>query len=91
MKALRDKKRVTVVGLGQTGLASALFLQKKGYEVFVSDVQTSEAIESRARELGRGKIPFELNGHRLDRIGKSDWILISPGVPPTGEICRFAR
>lgn len=91
MKEIRSKKRVTVVGLGETGLASALFLKGKGYSVFVSDSQNSETLEKRSEQLREQKIPCELGRHSLEKIGASDWILVSPGVPPAGEICQFAQ
>ena len=80
------KKRVAVLGLGETGLASALFLRKKGYDVFVSDSQTNEAIERRASRLKDEGISFELGRHSLEKVGTCDWALLSPGIPPSSEV-----
>lgn len=84
-------ERVTVLGLGETGLASALFLKGKGYSVFVSDSQTSKVLEERGRRLAEASIPFELGAHTLERIGESDWVLISPGILPSGKIFQFLQ
>ncbi|MBI2167099.1 MAG: UDP-N-acetylmuramoyl-L-alanine--D-glutamate ligase [Candidatus Omnitrophica bacterium] len=82
---LKDQKRVTVLGLGETGLAAALFLKQRGFKIFVSDAGISEAAEKRSRRLQEEKIPFELGGHTLEKISDCDWVLISPGVPPSSE------
>jgi len=82
------KKRVAILGLGETGLASALFLKEKGYEVFVSDSQSSETLEKRAARLRDENIPFELGSHTLEKIGQHDWVLISPGIPPSTSVYR---
>ncbi len=80
------KKRFAVLGLGETGLASALFLKRKGYEVFVSDSQTSETLQKRAAELKASGILFELGAHTPEKILNADWALISPGIPPSAAI-----
>ena len=49
-------KRVLVVGLGKSGVASALFLKAKGARVTVSDAKSEEQL--------RGEIPALLDqGH----------------------------
>ena len=83
---LVEKKRVTILGLGETGLASALFLKKKGYEIFVSDSQRTEALENRSARLRSEKIPVELGGHTIEKIGRCDWVLLSPGISPGSEV-----
>lgn len=82
---LKNQKRVTVLGLGETGLVSALFLKKRGFEIFVSDAGASETVEKRSHRLKEEKIPFELGRHTPERISDCDWALISPGVPPSSE------
>lgn len=89
MKEIKAKKRVAVLGLGETGLQSALFLKRRGYSPFVSDSQSSEILEERSAQLKTEKIPFELGKHSFEKIGASDWVLISPGIPPASEVYRF--
>lgn len=91
MREIKEKKRVTVLGLGETGLESALFLKRKGYSVFVSDSQVSEGLERRSGRLMKEKISFELGRHSIEKIGQSDWVLISPGIPPMAEVCQAIR
>jgi UDP-N-acetylmuramoylalanine--D-glutamate ligase len=85
------KKRVTILGLGETGLASALFLSRKGHAVFVSDAQTSEALEARAARLRAEGIPCELGGHALEKIADCDWVLMSPGISPASPVYRALK
>jgi UDP-N-acetylmuramoylalanine--D-glutamate ligase len=82
------KKQVAILGLGETGLASALFLNRKGYSVFVSDSEVSEVLEARATRLREEKIPFELGKHSLEKIAGKEWVLISPGISPATPIYR---
>lgn len=91
MEAFTTKKQVSILGLGETGLASSLFLKKRGYCVFVSDRERSEILEKRAKILEDAGIPYELGKHSLEKIGASDWVLISPGIPPTAEIYQELR
>jgi UDP-N-acetylmuramoylalanine--D-glutamate ligase len=89
MKELKSKKRVTVLGLGETGLAAARFLKKKDYSVFVSEKEETPEIQERSALLEEEKIPFELGRHTLPEIGQSDWVVVSPGIPPTAEVNQF--
>lgn len=75
-------KKVAVLGLGVSGYESAVFLQKKGLEVFASDGGKSPALDERAENLRRQGIEVETGAHSLDRILNSDWVLISPGIAP---------
>lgn len=83
---LKEKKRVAVLGLGKTGLASSLFLKRRGYSVFVSESGDSETLEGRSARLRSEKIPFELGRHTVEKIAGCDWVLLSPGISPSTEI-----
>ncbi len=79
-------KKVAVLGLGISGYESALFLQKKGLEVFASDGAKSPTLDERAENLRRKEIEVETGGHSLERILNSDWVLISPGIAPNTPV-----
>ena len=77
------KKKVLVVGLGMTGVATARFLNKMGAVVTVADMAKEDEIgESVAiiRELG---INMELGSHENSTFENVDLIVLSPGVPHT--------
>jgi len=79
-------KKVTVLGLGISGYQSALFLHCRGFEVRVSDGGTSENTRLKVAELLALGISGEVGQHSTDLILKSDWILVSPGIPPAAAI-----
>lgn len=83
-------KKVAVLGLGVSGMQSALFLQKKGFEVFASDGGQSPALAERVKELEAAGIEAEAGKHTLDKITACDWVLISPGIPPTAPAYKAA-
>ncbi|MDP3919890.1 MAG: UDP-N-acetylmuramoyl-L-alanine--D-glutamate ligase [Candidatus Omnitrophota bacterium] len=83
-------KKVTVLGLGQSGYESALFLRRQGFDVLVYDDASSEISRGRAGRLLREGICVELGGHSGGSIFGSDWILVSPGIKPAAPIYRDA-
>jgi len=84
-------KKVTVLGLGVSGCQSALFLHKRGFNVYVSDGATTENVRLKVEELSALGIPGEAGVHSPDKILESDWILISPGIPPAAPIYQTIR
>ncbi len=84
-------KRVTILGLGVSGFESALFLKDKGFDLWVSDQGDSEILRERLEKLRKKGIHGECGGHSKERILESDWVLISPGIPPASDIYRAFR
>ena len=80
MMELKNKK-VLVVGLGKSGLAAALFLRRRGAQVTVSDVRSSEALAKEIPALIEAGIMVETGGHGLLTFRRQDLIVVSPGVP----------
>ncbi len=75
------KKRVLVVGLGKSGLASALFLKEQGAKVTVSDTRSAAALAKDIPALLEAGIMVESGGHGLLTFRRQDLIVVSPGVP----------
>jgi UDP-N-acetylmuramoylalanine--D-glutamate ligase len=73
--------RVTVVGLGQSGLAAARLLHREGARVTLNDARHEEALGARASEARALGVTLDLGGHDADRLAQSDLIVVSPGVP----------
>lgn len=80
MMELKGKK-VLVVGLGRSGLAAALFLNRHGAQVTVSDVRSAEALAREIPRLLEEGIMVEAGGHGLLTFRRQDLIVVSPGVP----------
>ena len=87
---LKDKK-VLVIGLGKTGIATAQFAAARGAAVSVSDekprAQLTEALDALAglsiRVFAGGTDPAALDG--------MDLVVPSPGVPPFNALIREAQ
>ena len=77
---LKDKKAL-VVGLGKTGLETALFLRGKGARVRVSDISPPEKLGDEIDLLGAKGIEVESGGHTDETFLWAELIVLSPGVP----------
>ena len=74
-------KRVLVVGLGKSGVASALFLEARGARVAVSDAKSEEQLRHEIPLLLDHGITVETGQHGERTFRDQDLIVISPGVP----------
>jgi UDP-N-acetylmuramoylalanine--D-glutamate ligase len=77
---LKDK-RVLVVGLGKSGVASAQFLQARGAKVTVSDSKSPDQLANQIPALLDRGIAVETGGHGERTFRGQDLIVVSPGVP----------
>jgi UDP-N-acetylmuramoylalanine--D-glutamate ligase len=73
-------KKVLVVGLARTGIATAKFLKTKGSLVTATEVKPKEEMEEALQELKGMDIKAEWGGHRTETFLKQDLIVVSPGV-----------
>jgi UDP-N-acetylmuramoylalanine--D-glutamate ligase len=74
-------KRVLVVGLGKSGVASALFLKAHGARVTVSDTKSGDELRNEIPVLLDHGITVETGGHGERTFHGQDLIVVSPGVP----------
>ncbi len=77
---LKDK-RVLVVGLGKSGVASSLFLKSRGARVTVSDSKPEAELRDEILLLLDHGITVETGGHGDRTFRGQDLIVVSPGVP----------
>ena len=73
-------RRVLVVGLARTGLATSKFLKAKGSIVNTTEMKPKEEMKETVLELEGMSIPTEWGGHRTETFLKQDLIVVSPGV-----------
>ncbi len=83
-------KRVLVVGLGKTGVATVRFLKEKGAVVFASDEKPASKLMYAISELGDLNVNMQLGEHTLDIMSQMDMVVPSPGVPPFNIILAEA-
>src|SRR5437870_6818130 len=84
-------KRVLVVGLGKSGVASALFLQARGARVTVSDAKPQDQLGQEIPMLLDHGIAVETGGHGERTFHGQDLIVVSPGVPVDSPALVQAR
>jgi UDP-N-acetylmuramoylalanine--D-glutamate ligase len=84
-------KRVLVVGLGKSGVASALFLKARGARVTVSDTKPQEQLGREIPLLLDHGIAVETGGHGDRTFQGQDLIVVSPGVPSDTPVLVQAR
>jgi len=83
------KKRLVILGSGESGTGAALLAQHLGYDVFVSD---KGAIKAAFQvELNNAGIAWEENQHTLDKILNANEIIKSPGIPEKSEVMNAVR
>jgi UDP-N-acetylmuramoylalanine--D-glutamate ligase len=87
---LKDK-RVLVVGLGKSGVASALFLKARGARVTVSDTKSGDELRDEIPALLDQGITVETGGHGERTFRGQDLIVVSPGVPADAPLLVQAR
>jgi UDP-N-acetylmuramoylalanine--D-glutamate ligase len=90
MMELKDK-RVLVVGLGKSGVASALFLKVHGARVTVSDMKSGDELRNEIPVLLDHGITVETGGHGERTFRGQDLIVVSPGVPVDAPLLVQAR
>jgi UDP-N-acetylmuramoylalanine--D-glutamate ligase len=84
-------KRVLVVGLARTGVATSLFCAARGAHVTATDARTENEIGEAVAPLRAAGIELELGGHRESTFLEQDLIVPSPGVPADAPFLQAAR
>ena len=84
-------KRVLVVGLARTGLATALFCAARGARVTATDARSEKELADSIAPLRKAGVGLEFGGHRQELIRDADLIIPSPGVPADAPLLQSAR
>ena len=80
------KKRLVILGGGESGTGAAVLGKKKGFEVFVSD---KGFIKDKYKDvLSQYEINFEEGKHSYERILNADEVIKSPGIPDKVALIR---
>lgn len=83
------KKKLVILGAGESGLGTAILALQKCYEVFVSDFGAiAEKYEAMLQEHA---ITYEQNKHSEELILTADVVMKSPGIPEKAEIVKKIR
>jgi UDP-N-acetylmuramoylalanine--D-glutamate ligase len=83
------KKKIVILGAGESGAGSAVLAKKNGYDVFVSDNGIIK--ENYRKILDNNKIKWEEGNHSEEIIFSADEIIKSPGIPENAPIISKIR
>jgi len=83
------KKRVVILGAGESGVGAALLATRQGFDVFVSDAGNISDVYR--AELDSHKITYEEAGHTESYILNADEVIKSPGIPEKADIIKKIR
>lgn len=90
MLDLRNKK-VTVVGLGESGLGSALLLDYVGAIVSVTDKNKTKQVIENSKILEKRYIDLEIGEHTEAFLKETELLVVSPGVGKDALPIRYAQ
>lgn len=83
-------KKVTVIGMGNSGMNAARLLARNGAITRVTDSGNSPQILKAARELSETRVEVEYGGHTKSFIEDSSLVVVSPGVEDSSPPLRWA-
>jgi UDP-N-acetylmuramoylalanine--D-glutamate ligase len=78
------KKKIVILGGGESGVGAALLCKQQGYDVFLSD--GGKMKDHYQHELESNRIDFECGGHSMDKILSADEVMKSPGIPNSNPV-----
>ncbi len=80
------KRRIVILGAGESGVGAAMLAQKEGFDVFVSDFgPIADAYKNRLEELS---IAYEEKQHTESLILNATEVIKSPGIPEKAAIVQ---
>lgn len=79
-----EKKRLVILGGGESGTGAAILGKDRGFDVFLSD---SGSISKKYTDVLEAEgIPYEQGGHTPELILNADEVVKSPGIPLTAPL-----
>ena len=83
------KKKIVILGAGESGAGSAVLAQKNGFDVFVSD--KGQIKDNYRKILDDHRIKWEEGNHTETAILSADEVIKSPGIPENAPIIITLR
>ena len=84
-------KKVLVIGLARTGVATSLFCARHEAIVTAVDTRPESELAEIAAKLRAAKISLQLGGYTEKILDGQDLVIPSPGVPADSAILKAAR
>ena len=83
------KRKIVILGAGESGTGAAVLAEKQGFDVFVSE---KNRIRPEYMEiLGKHNIRWEENNHSEQEILSADEVIKSPGIPEDAPLINKIR
>jgi len=82
-----ENRNIGIIGMARSGMAAAGLIQRLGGHPFVSDTKPPERLTNEIQQLKSTGVEYETGGH-TDRLLKSDFVILSPGVPRGSEMVQ---
>lgn len=83
------KKKIVILGAGESGVGSAVLAKKHGLDLFVSDI--GQIKEDYRKILDGNRIKWEEGKHDENVILSADEVIKSPGIPENATIIKSIR
>jgi UDP-N-acetylmuramoylalanine--D-glutamate ligase len=83
------KRRICILGGGESGVGAAILAKKQGMDVFLSDM--GKLTEAYRAELDAYSIAWEEGAHTEEKIFSADEVIKSPGIPETAPLVKKLR
>ncbi len=91
-----EGRTVLVVGAARSGIAASEFLLSRGARVILTDTKSEMTLSAQLTPLREqfeesGRLVLELGGHQVSSFRKSNFVVLSPGVPATLSYLEESR
>ncbi|MEO6682153.1 MAG: UDP-N-acetylmuramoyl-L-alanine--D-glutamate ligase [Ginsengibacter sp.] len=83
------KKKIIILGAGESGIGAALLAKQLEFDVFVSEGKSISPTHK--VELIQLRIDFEEGFHSIENILSADVVVKSPGLPEKNEVVQAVR
>ena len=78
-------KKIVVIGMGKTGIATARFLGKQGAKVMVTDEKPFDQWSGEFEQIAKEKW-LEIGNYNTRILTGACMVIPSPGVPPYNDL-----
>lgn len=84
-------KKILVIGLARTGVATSLFCAKHNAQVTAVDTRAESELADQVANLKAANVSLKLGGYGEKILDGQELVVPSPGVPADSEILKSAR
>ncbi|MGQ0562753.1 MAG: UDP-N-acetylmuramoyl-L-alanine--D-glutamate ligase [Gemmatimonadota bacterium] len=84
-------RSISILGLARSGSAAAELALSKGIAVYGADAADNESVRAVARVLSQKGADVEVGGADVEKIARTEALVVSPGIPPDAQPLADAR